>query len=394
MQTKKRYDFDTVIDRSGTDASKWEVAAGELPMWVADMDFATAPEIREALAERLANGIFGYTEVSDRFRDAYGKWWKERHGFAMDRDGLLFVTGVIPAISSIVRKLTTPNENVVIQTPVYNIFFNCIKNNGCRVSESPLVYRDGEYAMDLADLEKKLADPQTNLMILCNPHNPVGKIWDRGTLARIGELAKQYHVTVISDEIHCDITKPGREYVPFAAVSDTCEEVSITCIAPTKAFNIAGLQTAAVYVPDPVLRHKVWRAINTDEVAEPNAFATVAAIAAFEKGGAWLDAMRDYVFENRRFVEEELAKALPDVHVVPGEATYLLWIDVSAYPGDSRGIADYLRTETGLFVSNGVQYGTGGAHHLRMNVACPRALCEDGVKRLITGLTALRGERR
>ena len=231
-------------------------------------------------------------------------------------------------------------------------------------------------------------------MILCNPHNPVGKIWDRGTLARIGELAKQYHVTVISDEIHCDITKPGREYVPFAAVSDTCEKVSITCIAPTKAFNIAGLQTAAVYVPDPVLRHKVWRAINTDEVAEPNAFATVAAIAAFEKGGAWLDAMRDYVFENRRFVEEELTKALPDVHVVPGEATYLLWIDVSAYPGDSRGIADYLRTETGLFVSNGVQYGTGGAHHLRMNVACPRALCEDGVKRLITGLTALRGERR
>ena len=393
MANSAVYDFDKVIDRRNTDAAKWDVAEGELPMWVADMDFATAPEILEALSERLDNGIFGYTDVSDRWRDAYAGWWSNRHGLSMEKDALLFVTGVIPAISSIVRKLTTPNENVIIQTPVYNIFFNSIVNNGCRVSESPLLYENGLYSMDLADLEEKMADPQASLMILCNPHNPVGKIWDRGILAKIGELAKKYHVTVISDEIHCDITAPGKEYVPFASVSDACREVSITCVAPTKAFNIAGLQTAAVYVPDPVLRHKVWRAINTDEVAEPNAFATVAAVAAFEKGGAWLDAMRTYVFDNRAYVTAELAKALPEVYVVPGEATYLLWVDVSAYPGDSREIADYLRKTTGLFVSNGLQYGAAGANHLRVNVACPRVLCEDGVKRLIAGLTAYRNEK-
>ena len=393
MANSSVYDFDKVIDRSGTDAAKWDVAPGELPMWVADMDFATAPEILEALSERLDNGIFGYTDVSDRWRSAYADWWSNRHGLSMEKDALLFVTGVIPAISSIVRKLTTPNENVIIQTPVYNIFFNSIKNNGCRVQESPLVYENGVYSMNLVDLEAKMADPQTNLMILCNPHNPVGKIWDRATLAKIGDLAKENHVTVISDEIHCDITAPGKEYVPFASVSATCKAVSITCIAPTKAFNIAGLQTAAIYVPDPVLRHKVWRAINTDEVAEPNAFATVAAVAAFEKGGAWLDAMRKYVFDNRAYVTEALAKALPEVYVVPGEATYLLWIDVSAYPGDSREIANYLRKTTGLFVSNGLQYGAAGAHHLRVNVACPRVLCEDGVKRLIAGLTAYRNEK-
>ena len=382
------YDFDTVIDRRGTDASKWDVADGELPMWVADMDFPTAPEIREALEKRLANGIFGYTDVSPAWREAYAGWWKKRHGLTMDRDALIFVTGVVPAISSIVRKLTTPGENVLIQTPVYNIFFNSILNNGCRVAENPLLYDGRAYAMDLAGLEERMADPQTNLMILCNPHNPVGKIWDRETLAAVGELAKRYHVTVIADEIHCDLTAPGRDYIPFASVSETCREVSITLVAPTKAFNLAGLQTAAAYVPDPVLRHKVWRAFNTDEIAEPNAFATVAATAAFSEGGAWLDELREYLWENRRSVAETLAKELPEVFVVDGEATYLLWIDVSALGGDSREIADFLRAQTGLFLSNGVQYGTGGEHHLRMNIACPRVMCGDGVQRLLKGLQA------
>ncbi len=384
-----KYDFDTIVNRRGTDSSKWDVGENELPMWVADMDFQTAPEIREALAERLAHGVFGYTDVSDRWREAYAGWWQRRHGLAMDRDALVFCTGVIPAISSTVRKLTTPNENVILQTPVYNIFFNCIRNNGCRALESPLVYDGRAYTMDLARLEQDMADPQTTLMLLCNPHNPVGKIWDRETLAEVGRLAKKYHVTVIADEIHCDITAPGREYVPFASVSEECREVSITCIAPTKAFNLAGLQTAAVYVPNPVLRHKIRRALNTDEVAEPNAFATTAAITAFEKGEAWLDELREYIFYNSRIVINKLNEALPQVRVTESEATYLLWIDVSAIPGDSREIAGKLRKMTGLFVSDGVQYGTGGEHHLRMNIACPRAVCEDGTERLVRGLSML-----
>lgn len=381
-----KYDFDKITDRRGTDSEKWDVAEGELPMWVADMDFETAPEILAAMRKRLDNGIFGYSGVPERWRQAYADWWKNRHDLAMDKDALIFCTGVIPAISSTVRKLTTPNEKVILQPPVYNIFYNCVQNNGCRVLESPLFYEDGAYRMDLAGLEKAMADPQATLMLLCNPHNPVGKIWDRETLREVGRLAKKYHVTVVADEIHCDITKPGREYVSFASVSDECREVSITCIAPTKAFNLAGIQTAAVYVPDPVLRHKVWRALNTDEVAEPNVMAVPAAVAAFEEGGAWLDALRGYVFENRRFVEEALRENLPEVTVVPGEATYLLWIDVSAIPGNSREIAEFLRQETGLYLSNGMQYGTGGEHHLRLNVACPRKMCEDGTERLIRGL--------
>lgn len=383
----KRFDFDTPVDRRGTGASKWNVAENELPMWVADMDFPTAPAVREALAKRLDHGVFGYTDVPDEWYRAYIGWWETRHGFRMESDWLMFCTGVVPAISSIVRKLTTPNENVLIQSPVYNIFYNSILNNGCRALESELVYENGTYSVDFADLEAKLSDPQTSLMILCNPHNPVGKIWDRETLARIGELALRYHVAVISDEIHCDLTAPGRDYVPFATVSDACRAVGITCIAPTKAFNLAGLQTAAVSVPDPVLRHKVWRAINTDEVAEPNAFATVAAVAAFEKGGEWLDALRDYLWKNRNRAAAFLASEIPEVRLVEGDATYLLWIDLCSL-GESRAIAPFLRERTGLFLSAGASYGKGGERFLRMNIACPRSVLDDGLSRLRDGLAA------
>ena len=385
-----KYDFDKIIDRRNTDSEKWDVAEDELPMWIADMDFETAPEILAALRKRHEHGIFGYSGVPKRWRQAYADWWQNRHGLTMEKDALIFCTGVIPAISSAVRKLTTPNEKVIIQTPVYNVFFNSIQNNGCEVLESPLLYKDGVYSMDMAGLEKAMADPQATLMLLCNPHNPVGKIWDKETLKEVGRLAAKYHVTVISDEIHCDITRPGTEYVPFASASEECRAVSITCIAPTKTFNLAGMQTAAVYVPDPVLRHKMWRALNTDEVAEPNAFAVTAAVSAFTEGGEWLDALREYVYENRRIIEEKLQKELPEVKVVKGDATYLLWIDVSAYPGNSEEIADFLRKETGLYLSDGLLYGKAGAHHLRMNVACPRALCEDGAERLIRGLKKLK----
>ena len=286
------YDFDQITDRRGTHATKWDVGPGELPMWIADMDFPTAPEIQAAIQERAAHGVYGYTDVPEAWYDAIAGWWRDRHGFSMEKDWLLFSTGVVPTISSVVRKLTTPGENVLTMTPVYNIFFHSIENNGRRVLESPLAYAGGAYAIDWADLERKLADPQTTLLLLCNPHNPVGAVWDRETLERIGALCWKHHVVVLSDEIHCDLTDPGYAYTPFASVSDLCRQNSITCIAPTKTFNLAGLQTSAVAVPDGVLRHKVWRALNTDEVAEPNCFAAEAAVAAFTKGGPWLDALR------------------------------------------------------------------------------------------------------
>ena len=377
------YNFDLEVNRRGTDSMKWDVADNELPMWVADMDFQTAPEIRLALAKRVEEGVFGYTDVSDDWYEAYINWWKNRHGLEISKDWLMFCTGVIPAISSIVRKLTTPNEKVIVQTPVYNIFFNSIVNNGCRPLENPLRYEHGEYSMDFEDLEEKMADPQASLMILCNPHNPVSKIWSKEDLARVGELAAKYGVTVISDEIHCDLTAPGKEYVPFAGVSDTCRDISITCVAPTKAFSIPGIQTAAIFVPNPFLRHKVWRGINTDEVAEPNVFAAHAAVAAFNQGGPWLDELREYLFENRRRVEEFVDAQIPQLHVVRGDATYLLWIDVSALGIPSDVLAGQIRQSTGLYLSAGTAYGACGKDFLRMNVACTRATLEDGLSRLL-----------
>ena len=381
-----KYDFDKLTDRFNSQSYKWDVSKNELPMWVADMDFETAPEIIEALSQRVNHGIFGYNTVPDEWYDAYIFWWKENHHTVFQKEWLLFCTGVVPAISSMVRKLTSPGENVLIQTPVYNIFFNSILNNGRNVLESPLVYENGGYRIDFSDLEKKLSDPQTTLMILCNPHNPVGKIWSKEELAKIGELCEKNNVTVISDEIHCDLTDPGFEYVPFVSASETCKKISATCVAPTKTFGIPGIQTSAIVVPNPVLRHKVWRGINTDEVAEPNNFATVAAIASFTKGRPWLEELRVYLFENKSFVRKFISENIPKIKVVPSHATYLLWLDCSEITDDAKKLVSHIRKTTGLFLTEGEEYGECGKTFIRMNTACPRLRLQDGLQRLKEGV--------
>lgn len=382
------YDFDTPVDRRNTYSLKWDVKENELPMWVADMDFQTAPEVREAIQNRAAHGVFGYSIVPEEWYQAYIRWWENRHGFRMDAEWLIFCTGVVPAISSIVRKLTTPAEKVLVLTPVYNIFFNSILNNGRQVLESRLRYDGEAYSIDYADLEAKLADPQTSMLIFCNPHNPVGKIWSAEELRKVGELCRKHHVVVVSDEIHCDLTEPGMGYVPFASVSEDCRNNSIICIAPTKAFNLAGMQTAAVCVPDPVLRHKVWRGLNTDEVAEPNAFAIQAAVAAFTRGGEWLDELRIYLHENKVWTAQYIQKEIPRLKVVASQATYLMWLDCSGLTDSSEELADVIRESTGLYLSEGGQYGGDGTHFLRLNVACPRSVLEDGLNRLKKGVEA------
>ncbi len=383
-----KYDFDKPVKRFGTDSMKWDIDEKEIPMWVADMDFQTAPEIREAFAERIDHGVFGYSLVPDAWYEAYRSWWKNRHAFDIDREWLIFTTGVVPAISSAVRKLTTVGENVLIQSPVYNIFYNSIVNNGRNVQECPLTYDGLNYSLDFAELEKKLKDPQTSLMILCNPHNPVGKIWDRETLNRVGELCHDNNVVVLSDEIHCDLTDPGKEYVPFASVSEKCRMNSVTCLAPTKAFNLAGLQTAAVMVPNDRLRHKMYRALNTDEIAEPNSFATLAAITAFTRGADWLDELREYLLENKKLVRSHIKSQLPRIKVVPSEATYLLWLDCRDITGDSEALYAHIRKETGLYLTDGAHYGSGGEGFLRMNVACPRSLVEKALVLLDEGINS------
>ena len=385
------YDFETVTDRRGTWSEKWNVAEGELPMWVADMDFRTAPEIIRAIGERAAHGIFGYSYQPDEWADAYVNWWESRHGFRMERDWLVFTTGVIPAVATAVRKLTTPAEKVAVLTPNYNIFFSTILNNGRVPAEIPMALgTDGEgrpsYSVDWDALEAGLADPQTTLLIFCNPHNPTGQIWNAGTLGRVGALCKKHGVTVLSDEIHCDIADPGKGYVPFASVNEVNRSISITCLAPTKAFNLAGMHTAAVVAADPFLRHKMWRGLNTDEVGEGGTFAFTAAIAAFTEGGEWLDQLNARIRANKDRVDAFLASELPELRSVRSDATYLMWIDVGEIAEDSKTFCDFLRAETGLFVCPGTWYRGDGGRFFRLNVACPRVLLEDGLSRLKNGV--------
>ena len=382
-----RYNFDELTDRQNTHSLKWDVKENELPMWVADMDFKTAPQITEAIIKRAEHGVFGYNIVPDEWYGAYINWWRTRHDFKIEKEWLIFCTGVVPAISSIVRKLTTPAENVLILTPVYNIFFNSVINNGRNVLECPMKYDGENYSIDFEDLESKLSNPQTTMMIFCNPHNPVGKIWDRETLTKIGSLCRKNNVIVVSDEIHCDLTETRKGYIPFASASEECKNNSITCVAPTKSFNLAGLQTAAVIIPDEYLRNKVNRGLNTDEAAEPNSFAVWAAVAAYDRGAEWLDELRKYIDENRQIVSEFIQNKIPKIKLVKSEATYLLWLDCGEIGLKSDVIARFIREKTGLYVSDGVQYGKGGERFLRLNIACPKERLLDGLERLKTGIS-------
>lgn len=375
------YDFDALIDRRGTHSMKWDVAEGELPMWVADMDFKAAPPILEAIRRKIDVGVLGYTEAPAEYAEAVSDWWSRRHGFTMQPEWITITTGTVPAVSSTVRSVTEPGDNVVMLTPVYNVFFASARNSGRQISASGLVRTPEGYVIDWEDLEARLADPKASLMILCNPQNPTGTIWSRETLARLGDLCAQHGVTVLSDEVHCDLTSPGLEYTPFASASDTCAAISVTCVSPSKAFNLAGLQTAAVVIPDEELRARVVKGFNRDEVAEPNVIAVEATIAAFTEGETWLDELRDYLAQNRRRAEEAISE-IPGLVPERGEATYLLWIDASALDVDSTTLVEHIRRTTGLVLSDGHEYDPSNRTHLRMNLACPRARLDDGLARL------------
>ncbi|MCQ2583724.1 MAG: pyridoxal phosphate-dependent aminotransferase [Treponema sp.] len=376
------YNFDKIADRKNINSMKWNVKDGELPLWVADMDFDTAPEIKEAILERANIGAYGYAETNQDWENAYCFWWKNRYNFEIKKEWLVFSTGVVPTISSTVRKITTAGENVLLLTPTYNIFYNSILNNGRNPVECELKYDGSSYEIDFADLEKKLQNKQTSLMILCNPQNPVGKIWNKDQLAKIGELCAANNVVVLSDEIHCDITEPGKLYVPFASVNETCKNNCIMAVAPTKTFNLAGLGTAAVVIPNENLRHKVWRGLNTDECGEPNAFAVQGAVSAFTKGMPWLEELRTYIWENRKMVEQFVKEEIPSLKTIKSDATYLIWIDISKTGMDGETFAEKLREKTGLILSEGNQYGKGGQNFVRMNLATSKEIVKDALSRL------------
>lgn len=380
-----KYDFDTIVDRRNTNALKWNVEEDVLPMWVADMDFKTAPCVMEAIHKKSALGIYGYSEVPEEFYQSYQTWWRKHHNFIIDITWMLFTSGVVPAISSIIRKITTPAEKVLIQAPVYNIFYNSIVNNGREIISSDLIYDQGQYHINFIDLESKLKDPQTTIMILCNPHNPIGLIWDKDTLLKIGELCWKHHVTIIADEVHCDITEPGQSYTPFASIHEHCAQISITCLSVSKAFNLAGLQSACIVVQDETLRHKVWRGLNTDEIAEPNVFACEANIVALQQGEDWLMELNSYIASNRKSLCEFIQANMPSLFVVPAQATYLSWIDCSIFKDGVDEFCAYLNKHQRLMISNGSIFGKNGKSFIRINVACPKAQLKEGLKRLKQG---------
>lgn len=386
----KKFDFDTPVERRNTGSIKYdEVGPNQIPMWVADMDFKTAPAITEALIQRASSGVYGYTSTSKEWADAYIGFYRDRHNFSFRKENLVFCLGVVPIISSSVRKLTQEGDNVVVLSPVYNIFYNSIINNKRKVLEVPLIRGVDAYSIDFAALEKAFADPRTTLCIFCNPHNPVGRIWNGEELGEVGKLAKEHGVIVISDEIHGELTAPGKSYVPFASVNEVNREVSLTCLSPTKAWNLAGIHTAAFVCFNEEIKAKVERQINTDEVAEPNIFSCVAAIKAYNEGREYLDELREYLFENYTYLSDFLVNNLPMLRLFKEEATYLAWVDISSLGIDDKTFCKYLLDESGVLFNDGSHYGTGGEGFIRINLACPRKTLVEGLNRFKDGVNKL-----
>ena len=374
--------FDKPVKRRGTGSLKWDVAENELPMWVADMDFETAPPVKEAILKRAEHGVFGYTDITPEWYSAYQSWWKDRHGFEMEKEWHIFTTGVVPAISSIVRKMTTVAENVVVMTPVYNIFFNSILNNGRNVLESRLKYENGAYQIDFDDLEKKTSDPKVKLMLLCNPHNPVGRVWSKQELRQIGEICIRNNVFVIADEIHCELVFLGHEYTPFASISEEFLMNSVTFVSPSKAFNLAGLQIANIISADANVRVRIDKAININEVCDVNPFGVEALMAAYNEGEEWLEELKIYLFANYIYLKGYFDEYLPEFPVMMLEGTYLVWVDCSVLNQTSAEIVKDLLKKEKLWVNEGSLYGEAGEGFIRINIACPRQRLIDGLNRL------------
>lgn len=379
------FDFDTVINRRGTNSYKWDIVKEEdvIPLWVADMDFKAAPAILEALKKRVEHGVFGYTLVPDSYYEAIINWFARRHNWQIDRSWIIYTTGVVPAVSCAIKALTLPGEKVLIQTPDYNCFFSSIKNNGCEVAENELVRRGDSYEVDFEDFERQCADEKTTVFLLCNPHNPAGRVWTKEELERMNDICLTHGVRVISDEIHCELVMPGHRFTPFAAISDACRDNSVVLNSPTKAFNIAGLQIANIICADPAMRRRIDRAVNINEVCDVNPFGVVALQAAYNESEEWLDSLNHYIWGNYLALKEFIAKELPRLEVTRLEGTYLAWVDIKATGLTSDEAYGKLMKEGRVYVNSGTMYGRRvGEGYLRINLACPRATLLEGMKRM------------
>lgn len=379
-----KYDFDKTIDRRATNSYKWDSAPeGVLPMWVADMDFRTAPAIIDALQKRVAHGIFGYTRVPDAYYDAVTSWFSRRHGWDIDREWIIYTSGVVPAVSAVIKALTVPGDKVIVQTPVYNCFFSSIRNNGCEIVSNPLRRTTDTYEMDFDALERCAADPRAKVMLLCNPHNPAGRVWTPDELTRLGNICLRNGVTVVADEIHCELVYQGFKYTPFASLSDAFLHRSVTCVSPSKAFNIAGLQIANIVAFDNDLRSRIDKAININEVCDVNPFGVAATIAVYNEGEEWLNQLVDYLHGNYEAMAEFCRRELPEFPITRLEGTYLVWMDCSSLGMPSDALEHALLDDARLWLNAGTMYGAEGEGYMRWNIACPRSVMLDGLNRFL-----------
>ncbi len=386
----KKYDFDTPVVRRGSGCYKWdeEREEGIIPMWVADMDFPTAPAIIEALHRRVDHGVFGYTLVPDSYYEAIISWFHRRHQWDIQRAWLQYTSGVVPALSVIVKAFTQPGDKVILQTPVYNCFFSSVRNNGCEVLYNNLHLDGSRYTMDLDDLAQKAADPHAKLLILCNPHNPAGRVWTREELAHVYKICKDNGVIVVSDEIHNELTYRGQRYVPYGTVDEGLSN-AIVCTSPSKSFNTAGLQIANIVCANPEWREQIDRAININEVCDVNPFGVVALQAAYNESEEWLDALCEYIYQNYEALCDFLGSSLPQLKVLPLEGTYLVWVDIRATGLTSDALTDRLLHEGKVQVNSGTMYGgtpdesqNAGEGFIRLNIACPRKQMMEGLLRI------------
>lgn len=395
-----KFDFNIAPDRRGSGSYKWDSLpparseADIIPLWVADMDFRTAPCIVDALRRRVDHGVFGYTLVPDAYYDALTSWFERRHGYTIRRDSVIYVPGVVPAISAIIKALTRPGDGVIVQTPVYNCFFSSIRNNGCDIVRNPLIRIDLEdglftYKMDLEVLEHLASRKENRVMLLCNPHNPAGRAWTREELEAVADICLRNGVTLVSDEIHCDLTMPGSHFTSLGCLDEKYTSASIICNSPSKAFNTAGLQIANIICGNDDLRTVVDRAVNDNEVCDVNPFGVAGLMAAYNEGGEWLDELVEYLYGNYRWLLDFMRRELPFLPVTKLEATYLAWVDVSSLGIPSEELEAFLVKEAGVWLNAGEMYGDDA--FMRINLACPRTRLSEAMTRLVPVLRRLHG---
>lgn len=376
-----KYDFDEIINRRNSNSVKWDLdkKEGILPMWVADMDFKTAEPVIKALEKRVEHGIFGYTNIPDSYYEAEILWWNIKHNFEIKKEWIEPATGVIPSLSAVIQAFTEPKDSVLIQSPVYNYFNTSIMNNKCNIVLNELRYNDTKYEIDFEDFEKKTSDEKVKIFILCNPHNPIGIIWSKDELKKMGEICLKHNVLVLADEIHRDLVYEGKNYIPFSSLGKDFLMNSITCTAPSKTFNLAGLKISNIIIANEEYRKKVSHSLNIHE-AKPNIFGIEALIAAYNYGENWLNQLLVYLEENINYLTDFINKKIPGLKVIKPEATYLVWIDCKNLGISSKEFSYKLLKEGKLRINFGSTYGEGGEGFIRINIACPRKLLLQGLE--------------